>query len=101
MLCGSCLSGSAKHARDKILICSHIINISGPKAEFLVLCYRKNGLLTASFQIDFVGLAVSRKKESHTPVDAQTLPGGGGSRMGGSKEETGAAEDRVFERRCL
>ncbi|KAI1238804.1 Acrosin-binding protein, partial [Lamprotornis superbus] len=39
---------------------------------------------------DFTKLAVSRKKESHTSVHAQMLPGGGGSR-----EEAGAAEDGV------
>lgn len=41
--------------------------------------------------MDFTGLAVSRRREPHRPVHAQTVPGGGGSR-----EEVGAAEDGVF-----
>lgn len=45
VFCLVALSGSARHAQvwvtEEILVCSHIINRSSPKAEFPVLCSRK------------------------------------------------------------
>lgn len=47
--------------------------------------------------MDFTGLAVSRKKESHTPVYGGTLLGGS-SRMGG-QQDGGAAGRKQEQRR--